>query len=85
MLGSHIDLKYSLFQSSYHIRTMYTSITGSGRALFKILVISEFLDEVSIDAFNKYSHFDMKVAPSLFLEFHGAASGLDAQVELVGE
>ncbi|XP_041375603.1 probable D-lactate dehydrogenase, mitochondrial isoform X1 [Gigantopelta aegis] len=45
----------------------------------------EFLDEVSIDAFNKYSHFDMKVAPSLFLEFHGAASGLDAQVEIVEE
>ncbi|XP_048254771.1 probable D-lactate dehydrogenase, mitochondrial isoform X2 [Haliotis rufescens] len=45
----------------------------------------EFLDEVTIDAFNKYSKFDMKVAPSLFLEFHGPASGLDNQVSVVEE
>ena len=46
---------------------------------------SEFLDEVAIDAFNKYSKFDMKVAPSLFLEFHGSPSAVKEQVAVVGQ
>ncbi|XP_052817629.1 probable D-lactate dehydrogenase, mitochondrial isoform X2 [Mya arenaria] len=45
----------------------------------------EFLDEVSIDACNKYSHLDLKVAPSLFFEFHGAEAGLKNQTEVVAE
>ncbi|XP_060589716.1 probable D-lactate dehydrogenase, mitochondrial isoform X3 [Ruditapes philippinarum] len=43
----------------------------------------EFLDEVSIDACNKYSHLELPVAPSLFLEFHGAESALKGQTEIV--
>ena len=46
---------------------------------------TEFLDEVAIDAFNKYSKFDMKVAPSLFLEFHGSPSAVKEQVAIVGQ
>lgn len=45
----------------------------------------EFLDEVSIDACNRYSKLDLPVAPSLFLEFHGAESGLKDQVKVVEE
>ncbi|VDI59689.1 D-lactate dehydrogenase (cytochrome) [Mytilus galloprovincialis] len=45
----------------------------------------EFLDEVSIDAVNKYSKMDMKVAPSLFLEFTGTPSSLDEQAALVAD
>ncbi|KAK7114731.1 probable D-lactate dehydrogenase, mitochondrial isoform X1 [Littorina saxatilis] len=45
----------------------------------------EFLDEAAIDAFNKYSKFDMKVAPSLFLEFHGSPSSVEEQKEVVEE
>ncbi|XP_025115448.1 probable D-lactate dehydrogenase, mitochondrial isoform X2 [Pomacea canaliculata] len=42
----------------------------------------EFLDEVAIDAFNKFSKFNMKVSPSLFLEFHGSSSGVKEQVQI---
>ncbi|XP_076448799.1 putative D-lactate dehydrogenase, mitochondrial [Babylonia areolata] len=45
----------------------------------------EFLDEVAIDAFNKFSKYDMKVAPSLFLEFHGSPSAVEEQVAVVEE
>lgn len=45
----------------------------------------EFLDEVSIDACNKYSHLNMEVAPSLFLEFHGSENALGEQVKVVEE
>ncbi|KAL8618070.1 hypothetical protein ACOMHN_044640 [Nucella lapillus] len=44
----------------------------------------EFLDEVAINAFNKYGKFDMKEAPSLFLEFHGSPSAVREQVQDVG-
>ncbi|KAL3860695.1 hypothetical protein ACJMK2_010786 [Sinanodonta woodiana] len=45
----------------------------------------EFLDEVSVDACNKFSKLNMTVAPSLFLEFHGNASVLEDQTKLVGK
>lgn len=45
----------------------------------------EFLDEVSIDACNKYSKMNMRVAPSLFLEFSGSPKSLDDNAEIVGE
>lgn len=43
----------------------------------------EFLDEVSVDACNRYSHLDMKVAPSLFFEFTGSPDTLENQTEIV--
>lgn len=45
----------------------------------------EFMDDVMIDACNKYSKLSLQVAPTLFLEFHGAASALDEQVKVVEE
>ncbi|KAK3085218.1 hypothetical protein FSP39_000122 [Pinctada imbricata] len=45
----------------------------------------EFLDEVSVDACNRYSNLDNKVAPSLFLEFTGSPNTLDEQAELVND
>lgn len=48
-------------------------------------MIVEFLDEVSIDACNKYSNMDMRVAPSLFLEFSGSPKSLDDNAEIVGK
>ncbi|MGD9539126.1 MAG: FAD-binding oxidoreductase [Alphaproteobacteria bacterium] len=44
----------------------------------------ELLDEVQVDACNRYSKLDLPVAPTIFFEFHGTQRGVDEQVEQVG-
>ncbi len=43
----------------------------------------ELLDDVQMDACNKYSDLDYPVAPTLFFEFHGSEKGVVEQVEQV--
>ena len=45
----------------------------------------EFLDEVQVDASNKFSGLNNKVAPTLFLEFHGSTSSVHEHSDRVGK
>ena len=45
----------------------------------------EFLDELLMDAVNRYSKLDYALKPTLFLEFHGTEAGVQEQAETVGE
>ena len=45
----------------------------------------ELLDDVQMDAVNRYSGLDYPVQPTLFLEFHGTEAGVKEQSEMVGE
>ncbi len=45
----------------------------------------ELLDEVQMDAINRYAKFDYPVLPTLFFEFHGTPSWVKEQTEIVDE
>lgn len=45
----------------------------------------EFLDEVQVDACNRYSHLSLPVSPLLLLEFHGTQNSVIEQAERFGE
>ncbi|MGE3874471.1 MAG: FAD-binding oxidoreductase [Parvibaculaceae bacterium] len=44
----------------------------------------ELVDEEHVKAFNAYSKIDLKVAPTLFVEFHGTEAGTAEQSQLFG-
>lgn len=45
----------------------------------------ELLDEVQMDAVNRYSDLDYPAVPALFFEFHGSPEGVREQSEAAGE
>ncbi|XP_061878406.1 probable D-lactate dehydrogenase, mitochondrial [Entelurus aequoreus] len=56
-------------------------ILQAGVAIARI----EFLDDVMIDACNKFSSLSYPVTPTLFLEFHGSEQSLEEQVNTTEE
>ena len=45
----------------------------------------ELLDEVMVEAINRYSKLDLPLQPMLFLEFHGSPAGVAEQAQTVAE
>ena len=45
----------------------------------------ELLDEVQVDAINRYADFDYALKPTLFFEFHGTEAWVQEQAEMVKE
>lgn len=45
----------------------------------------ELLDDVQVDAVNRHFDMDLRVAPTLMLEFHGTPGDTEAQAKDVGE
>ena len=45
----------------------------------------ELLDEVQVDAINRYADFDYALKPTLFFEFHGTKAWVKEQAEMVKE
>ena len=45
----------------------------------------ELLDDVQMDAINRFSKLDYPVRPTLFFEFHGTEASVEEQAKMVGE
>jgi D-lactate dehydrogenase (cytochrome) len=44
----------------------------------------ELMDEIQVDAVNRYSKLDYPVRPTLFFEFHGTERGVEEQAQMLG-
>lgn len=45
---------------------------------------AEFLDDVMINACNRFNNLSYAVTPTLFLEFHGSSKSMEEQVSVTG-
>ena len=67
----------------------FESIRGAVEAVIETIQTGipvariEFLDEVAVEATNRHAGLNLKVAPTLFLEFHGSPRWVEEQSETV--
>ncbi|MDP6565185.1 MAG: FAD-linked oxidase C-terminal domain-containing protein [Alphaproteobacteria bacterium] len=91
-IATEITLRlYGIPESISAAVVPFTSIEGAVDAVITTIQSGipvariELLDDVQLDAINKYSGLDYPVQPTLFLEFHGTEAGVAEQVRLFGE
>ncbi|CAI5994966.1 unnamed protein product [Closterium sp. NIES-65] len=69
----------------------FTSIAGAVDAVIETIQSAipvariELLDEVQVDAVNRYSKTHLHPSPTLFFEFHGTAAAVEEQAKQVSE
>jgi len=69
----------------------FTSLEGAVNTVIETIQLGipiariELLDEVQIDAINKYSKLDYPLQATLFMEFHGTQAGVKEQATQVAE
>ncbi|NKB45441.1 MAG: FAD-binding protein [Alphaproteobacteria bacterium] len=67
----------------------FPSIDAAVEAVIQVIQVGvpiariELMDDVSVDAVNRYSNLKLSVAPTLFLEFHGSPASVREQAETV--
>ena len=93
-LGIITELQLKLFGIPEAISSAVCSFEDLEAAVNSVMLIVqsgipvariELLDDVQMDAVNKYSKLDYAVAPTLFFEFHGTEASVKEQAERVGE
>ena len=69
----------------------FETLEGAVNAVIETIQIGvpiariELLDDFQVDAINRYSKTDYRVAPTLFMEFHGTPEGVKEHARMVGE
>ncbi len=69
----------------------FATLEGAVRSVIQTIQLGvpvariELLDDVALDATNRYSKLDYPVQPTLFFEFHGSAASVEEQARTVGE
>ncbi|MFD1066140.1 FAD-binding oxidoreductase [Oceanobacillus locisalsi] len=93
-LGCFTELTLQVYGIPEHIvaaRATFPTLTNAIEAVTSILHAGipiarvEFVDEASVEQINKFSETDYPAMPTLFLEFHGNASGLQEDVAFTKE
>lgn len=66
----------------FHIGPLYKNLCTELLSVFKF---SEFLDDIMMDACNKFSGLDYPAMPTLFLEFNGSEQSVNEQAKATGQ
>ena len=89
---SEVSLKlFGIPESISSAVCSFNSIEGAANTVIQTIQLGipvariELLDDVQMDAVNKYSNLNYPVKDTLFMEFHGTENGVKEQSQLVQE